>query len=133
MGRPPSSTLFPTTALSESDPEPSTPPRRGKGAEGPAPGRPDAKESKVDNTSLRKQYPALWALFDSMDDDDDGYLNPEEVVTGLSMDWGFSSTLESDRRALFNLLDDDDDGLGMWTPTPNPNIPADPRMVRARP
>lgn len=61
---------------------------------------------------LKSQYPALWALFDAMDTSEPyGKLSPEEVVEGLSSDWGFASTSAQDKLALFNLLDEDDDGV----------------------
>jgi hypothetical protein len=72
----------------------------------------DISTDDVDTEELRRQFPALWALFDSMDEDGDGALSVDEVVVGLSADWGFASTSEADKRALFNLLDEDDDGMG---------------------
>lgn len=61
---------------------------------------------------LKEQYPALWALFDTMDTSEPyGMLSPDEVVEGLSSDWGFASTSAQDKLALFNLLDEDDDGI----------------------
>jgi EF-hand domain pair len=66
----------------------------------------------LDFEELKLQYPALWALFDSMDTSEPyGELSVEEVVEGLSCDWGFASTSEQDKRALFNLLDENDDGV----------------------
>jgi hypothetical protein len=62
-------------------------------------------------SNLRRQHPALWALFDSMDVNGDGFLTPDEVVIGLSEDWGFSSTSESDKLAMFNIVDEDNDNL----------------------
>jgi EF-hand domain pair len=64
-----------------------------------------------DILELRRQYPALWALFDSIDDDDDGALTPREVCQGLTEDWGFSSSSPTDYDAMFTLLDQNGDGM----------------------
>lgn len=45
-----------------------------------------------------------------MDEDQDGSLTLDEVVTGLSSDWGFASTSDVDKRAMFKILDEDNDG-----------------------
>jgi hypothetical protein len=78
----------------------------------PTPGGVSEKRTEVGHSSeLRRQFPALWALFDSMDVDGDGKLSPDELVVGLSDDWGFSSTSESDKLAMFNIIDEDNDNL----------------------
>lgn len=46
----------------------------------------------------------------SMDEDRSGNLTLEEVVTGLSSDWGFASTSIIDKEAMFRVLDEDDNG-----------------------
>lgn len=68
-------------------------------------GRTDNGSEENATQDLRSQNPALWALFDSMDDKRDGKLSCNEVVRGLSEDWGFSSTSEEDKVAMFKVCD----------------------------
>jgi EF hand len=68
-------------------------------------------DASVDDIiDLRRQYPALWSLFDSIDLDDDGNLSPDEVCRGLTEDWGYTSSSPTDYNALFKILDANGDG-----------------------
>eukprot|EP00172_Hildenbrandia_rubra_P001361 Plantae.Rhodophyta-Hildenbrandia_rubra.ctg1905.p1 GENE.Plantae.Rhodophyta-Hildenbrandia_rubra.ctg1905~~Plantae.Rhodophyta-Hildenbrandia_rubra.ctg1905.p1 ORF type:complete len:624 (+),score=64.62 Plantae.Rhodophyta-Hildenbrandia_rubra.ctg1905:1016-2887(+) len=54
--------------------------------------------------TLRREYPELYRVFESIDLDSDGRLTPSEVSAGLTA-WGYSSL--GDQTTVFNLLDAD--------------------------
>lgn len=83
--------------------------------------------NEVEEEELRRLFPELVGLFETLDLDDNGVLRANEVSDGL-IEWGYAS--EADRNSIWNLLDVNNDGkvylrdfISVWGDLKNVFVP----------